>query len=623
MIGRKPGLSLQILFALALLLLLISSPSFASDYKLQNNSWSLLSIPANSSTQTIEQLFADDLPLSHYGDTWAIYSFDRPTQGFAQVSVGNSLAQGDGFWMLQTTGADVMIDLPDDMPDGDAFLTNACASTEGCFSIPLFTSETSSAWDLLGAPYSFSVDVSQIRVSSSNGNCSEGCDLGQAKSEGLLLSEQWTYDSNSGQYTALSNADYLQPWQGFWMHLAAQPAGTELTVHFPKPEDNSNDNIQGLHTSYAELLDIRSNALNGNTRYQKNIDKIAAIANEGWPFGDVGVPFSGTPFIDSVYDKECLRLGEPEIGGILPKAGTHIFSMVLAYILTDNVSYAEQARNIILNFADSSGFDTVIDGTVVFNGANQCAFEIGLFTPLFIESALLMEAYPEWSSADKGRVQAWLAAEVYPVTSAIAKKRKNNWGTAAAFASWAIGHYLSGSTLELNEVHPVVQSFSADQAKNEHLRVQLDIIGNTWAGDTKCEKFGFQPHGGNPDELRRGSTGCDGTYLFANDAAYAYQITTMEHLIYHAEALRRHGENELYQYKLSNGESLMLKGITFVIDNPNGTSYNWKKSHLSTLRIANHYLDDARLCEQLAKGTNFKEGRYVPFSKLTYPEVCQ
>jgi len=40
---------------------------------------------------------------------------------------------------------------------------------------------------------------------------------------------------SSGQYETLAGTDYLQPWQGFWLQLAALPAGTEVTVHFPKP----------------------------------------------------------------------------------------------------------------------------------------------------------------------------------------------------------------------------------------------------------------------------------------------------------------------------------------------------------------------------------------------------
>jgi len=615
--------SVPLRILLLLTAILLSSTTLASDYSLTNNRWALLSVPANSTAQTIEQLFGDDLPASAYTDTWAIFTFDQQSQSYVIPTLNSTLAPGDGFWMVQDTGTDVTIDIPADLPEGNAQLSTGCATTDGCFSIQLLTSATAATWSVLGAPYSAPIDVSQISVLSSTGTCSQGCDLAQAKSEGLLIGEQWAYDAASGNYNALSTISDLQPWQGFWLQAAATADSTVLNVLIPKPEISNNANIQGLHTSLNELASIRNSAIEGNTQYQQNIDRIAATANEAWPYGDVGTPFTGTPFIDNVYDKNCVKRIDPQSGGILPEAGSKIFAKVLAYILTENVSYAEQAKNIILDFADSSGFDTVIDGSVQLNGANQCALEIAFFTPLLIDSALLLEAYPDWTAADKAKVQSWLATQVYPVTSAIARTRKNNWGTAAAFASWSIGHYLSGSALLLNEVYPDAISFSAEQAKDEHVNTQLDIIGNSWAGDTQCENFGFQSHGGYPDELRRGSTGCDGTYLFANDLSYSYQITTMNHLIYHAEALRRHSDNELYQYKLNNGESLMLKGITFVIDNPNGTSYDWRDSKLSTLRIANSYLNDVRLCEQLSKGTFFREGRFLPYSKLTYPTVCQ
>jgi len=178
------------------------------------------------------------LPTSSYGETWTIFTFDQQSQSYVSPTVDSTLTQGEGFWMLQATGADVTIDLPDDVPDGDAELTDACASAEGCFSARISTSETASTWSLLGAPYSSPVEVNNIRISSSNGMCAAGCDLEQAKSIGLLLGEQWVFDATGGKYEALSSLDYLQPWLGFWFRSAALPAGTELTVLFPKPDDD-------------------------------------------------------------------------------------------------------------------------------------------------------------------------------------------------------------------------------------------------------------------------------------------------------------------------------------------------------------------------------------------------
>nr|MBX2883737.1 LamG domain-containing protein [Granulosicoccus sp.] len=211
-------------------------PQATLNYTLQNRVWSLLTVPANSSAQTVTQLFEDDLPMSTYGQTWIIYTFDQLSQSYVIPSADSTLAQGDGFWMIQITGADVTIDLPADVPDGDSELSDVCASSVGCFSAPILTSQSASNWSLMGAPFSSPVDIAKIRVTSSNGICTGGCDLEQAKSQGLLLGEQWAYNQTSGQYEAISSASFLQPWQAFWIHVAALPAGTEVTVLIPKPD---------------------------------------------------------------------------------------------------------------------------------------------------------------------------------------------------------------------------------------------------------------------------------------------------------------------------------------------------------------------------------------------------
>ena len=211
-------------------------PPVSLSYTLKDSTWSLLTVPANTSAQTVAQLFEDDLPVSTYGQSWVIYTFDSQSQSYVIPPLSSSLAQGDGFWMVQITGTDVTIDLPAGVPDGDSELSDSCASSAGCFAARLSTSQTAGTWNLLGAPYASPVDISKIRVSSSNGICVAGCNLEQAKSEGLLLAEQWAYNSESGQYEAITSNGFLQPWQGFWVSLSALPAGTEVTVLFPKPE---------------------------------------------------------------------------------------------------------------------------------------------------------------------------------------------------------------------------------------------------------------------------------------------------------------------------------------------------------------------------------------------------
>lgn len=384
----------------------------------------------------------------------------------------------------------------------------------------------------------------------------------------------------------------------------------------------STSGVQGLQISSRELDAIGELARLGVQPHADNVDELLRIAERGWPHGKMGSRFEGQVNGGDTYAKRCAQLDREATELVLPDVGQTLYALVLAHALSGDERFAREARTILLDFADSSGFATV-DGEKRYDGSNQCALDVSLLVPLLIDSALLLEAYPDWSDTDQRRLQRWLATEIYPLTAAIARTRKNNWGTAAAFASWSIGHYLAGTAMTLEEVKPLPRSLTAEQAMKAHLQSQLRIIGTRWRGDSQCDTFGIQAHGGIPNELRRGSTGCEGSYLLEADRAYDYQITTTSHLIYHAEALSRHGDDRLYTMPAEDGEPLLLKAITFVIANPEGKSHAWSSTDLGVLRVANAFYDDPRLCAEIAKGHRFAEGRYLPFTRLTRPLPCR
>jgi len=217
---------------------LFCNAGVAADYTLQNNRWSLLTVPANSSAQTVEQIFGDDLPAATYDQEWVIYRFDSALQNYSKPTPQDTLPQGDGFWMIQLTGAEVTVDLPADLPVGSAEVSDVCASSAGCFSIPLPANTASASWSMLGAPYDTPIDVTQIRVSSSNGTCISGCDLAEAKAAGLLPTDPQIYNSSNGSYENLTSLSALSPWQGFWVPSSALSAETNPTLHLPKPAAN-------------------------------------------------------------------------------------------------------------------------------------------------------------------------------------------------------------------------------------------------------------------------------------------------------------------------------------------------------------------------------------------------
>ena len=377
----------------------------------------------------------------------------------------------------------------------------------------------------------------------------------------------------------------------------------------------------GLQTSVAELRNLRKLVDQGVEPLQRDVAELLRIASESWPYGSVATAFGSVKEGSSAYDKRCVKLNNTKVRNILTESGSFIYAKTLAYVFSQEKRFGADARNILLDFTESSGYTTSLTKNS-YTGANQCALELSLFVPLYIEAAILLEAYDGWTASDRSRAQDWLAAVAYPITAAIARTRKNNWGTAAAFASWSIAHYLSETQIVLTEFYPKKRTLKPTEAREEHLQSQLSIIGNRWAGDTRCEHFGVQPSGGFPNELRRGDTGCDGLYLLSTDASYDYQIMTVSHLVFHAEALRRHSDNELFAYLLPSEEPMLLTAILFVIDNKYGLSHSWKASDLGPVRIANGFYDDDRLCAELKKSNQLRESRYLPFSRITHPSNC-
>lgn len=374
----------------------------------------------------------------------------------------------------------------------------------------------------------------------------------------------------------------------------------------------------GFVISGGEVAEIAQLARRGSQPERRLADRIVSDAGERWPHGWVGKRW-GT--VQNGRGKRCVPLDEPKNEHILTTSAYRIYSKALAYNLTGKGIYAKEARRLLMSFAESSGFNE-IDGTRNYTGANQCALDLSLFLPLMIDSAILLERYPGWNPYHEDKLRRWLADVPYKTTAAIARTRKNNWGNAAAFASWAIGHYLVGTGMKLEEVYPRRRVLDPREARSEHLRTQLDKMSTGWKGDSRCKRFGVQRHGGIPDELRRGSTGCEGEFLAKTDGAYGYQIAAIRSLVYHAEAVRRHMDNELFRFGKVDGKPALERAIDFVIDNPNGQSHDWKPTELGALRVASHAYPGKAICTQLAKGKTsyYRESLYLPYTKLTRPQ---
>ncbi len=214
------------------------------------NTWRQLSLPADpGNSNTVAGIFADDIQ-GVYGQVWIVYRFDADAGSYVQAGLHDVLNQGEGFWILQNSGADVVLDMPETSVVTPIVSQIGCVAEQGCFAVPLPVQAGSVRWAMGGYPFAASGPVGGIRVvTGSTGDCQSsngGCTLAEGDERQVVSRILWRYvDENSG-YHAITTDDFLDPWSGFWIATLpdAVPGQTEMIIPV--------DNCQGLAGSPGE-----------------------------------------------------------------------------------------------------------------------------------------------------------------------------------------------------------------------------------------------------------------------------------------------------------------------------------------------------------------------------------
>ncbi len=367
---------------------------------------------------------------------------------------------------------------------------------------------------------------------------------------------------------------------------------------------------RGYFTSESELTAIANHATAGDEPYKSALDELVAYAGapDNWSFGSL----SG--------DITCggSSGGSPDEPAYIANSGGGPFVLAKAYLfrLTGNEAFAADARKRILDLTAATGW-----GGAVYSGSNQCILNLGWFMPRFIQAADLLEGWSGWSAADKAQFAQWLATEVYPKTSWCSENRVNNWGAGGSLTSAMIADYLVGSATDLTERDGSKRTLS--EAWAFHNARQLARMNGTEQMDSQCPTWGIQDHGGIPDELRRGSSGCAATHIVDQDPSYTYQLAHVQSLVAHAEVLWRRGTTASFDNIASNGNGSIRKSILFVIDNPE-KSWPWTSSHLVTLEVAYRYYRNPKMCAELScddlanRDISGDGNRVLSFTTLTH-----
>jgi len=188
--------------------LAISLPAYAHPtFKLENGKGEFLSVPADPQGRTVRTLFGDDLDVNSFLSTWGVYVFNNTSQVYNPASLDQQIYAGDGFWIFQSTGRDVQLDVPDNLPVPTSTFSYSLPASSG------------SAWALVGNPFPWSTPVSSYRFDTNSGRCANGCTLSSARrgSPSYTNEQLYTYDSGTGAYAEDSPGDYIHPWRAYWV----------------------------------------------------------------------------------------------------------------------------------------------------------------------------------------------------------------------------------------------------------------------------------------------------------------------------------------------------------------------------------------------------------------------
>jgi len=211
-------------------------------YSLLSNQWRQISLPCDpGANDSVTSVFGDDIP-GTYGVDWSVYRYDA--NGYVALTAIESLSQGVGYWVIQKSGDDRTLDMPDNSIPTPVNSTKsewdpiACLDLDapkGCFEIPLVTKTNAIKWNLIGYPFVSTVELGDARIQTESGACASesGCDLNAAHSQGIIHNQLWTY--NGAGYTKVDTSGNLEPWKAYWAATLDQADGSNPKLLLPKP----------------------------------------------------------------------------------------------------------------------------------------------------------------------------------------------------------------------------------------------------------------------------------------------------------------------------------------------------------------------------------------------------
>ncbi|RUM94255.1 MAG: hypothetical protein DSZ28_04145, partial [Thiothrix sp.] len=183
----------------------------------------MISLPATppASASTVQKILGDNMAGGSYGQNWVVYAYDTAFNGYGNaLALTDTMEIGKGYWIIQNFNKEaVTLDMPADSTE--------TPTTEP---IPLAASKDGSVqWNLAGNPLATSLELGDLRLTTTAPSCSDGnCGLDKAKDNDLIHNKVWIYDGSG--YVEKGTNDQLDTWSGFWIPALAGSKDYSLTL---------------------------------------------------------------------------------------------------------------------------------------------------------------------------------------------------------------------------------------------------------------------------------------------------------------------------------------------------------------------------------------------------------
>lgn len=213
------------------------------------NQWLMLGVPCRPTDNTVAGAFGNS-PTANFDSGaydvnfpatgWVMY--DRsvaPTPQYNKLLSSDDFLLGDGLWLRSGTapvGDRVTVTSGTPWP---VQTTNGCQSANGCVVIQVQTVSGSNRYNLVGNPFPYPVDWSQVRVRVNTNNIytpSQAAGIGVGAADPPVMSNQiWIWNGNTYQSWSDTDPDKgnLKYFQSFWVNVLPGAAGQTVELLIP------------------------------------------------------------------------------------------------------------------------------------------------------------------------------------------------------------------------------------------------------------------------------------------------------------------------------------------------------------------------------------------------------